>query len=215
MNRFQTLLAVLFVSVLAFDAVYAQEDESIQDNKWGLEQRLLERKKYEESWLYSGPDSNIDEARRRGLRQFLSVKRKHSAQTTQANTPAWEQFGGSQDGTVSGRPSGIAFDPRNRNHIYLATSGGGLWKTTDGGQSWVSLSDTWSSYAMGDVEVDPKNPDIVYAGTGDLHDQAGDGIYKSTDAGLNWSHITNSLVVGRTNQIIIDPVNTNIGYFIP
>lgn len=213
MNRFHTSVAVLFISFLSFGVTFAQETNPLVPKKWGLEQRLLERQKYEDSWRYSGPDSNIDEARKRGLQQFLSIKRKRTSQQIQ-NTSAWEQVGGSQEGTVSGRPSGIAFDPRFNNTIYLATSGGGLWKSTDAGQSWFSLSDTWSSYSMGDVEVDPKNPDIVYAGTGDLHDQPGDGIYKSTDAGLNWTHITNSLVVGRTSQILIDPVNTDIIYFV-
>lgn len=213
MNRFQTSLVVLFVSFFSLGVLFAQENEPVQVKKWGVEQRLEERKKYEDSWRYSGPDSNIEEARQRGLQQFLSVKRKN-IQQVQGNTPAWEQIGGSQDSRVSGRPSGVAFDPRDRNHIYLATSGGGLWKTTDGGQTWFSLSDTWSSYAMGDVEVDPQNPDVVYAGTGDLHDQGGDGIYKSYDAGLNWTRISNSLVVGRTSQIIIDPVNTSTIYFV-
>ncbi|HEY6171455.1 MAG TPA: T9SS type A sorting domain-containing protein [Candidatus Kapabacteria bacterium] len=211
MNRFHIFILVLFISFLSFGTALAQETNPLIPKKWGLEQRLLERQKYEDSWRYSGPDSNIDEARKRGLQQFLSIKRKNTSQQIQ-NTSAWEQVAGSQEGSVSGRPSGIAFDPRSNNTIYLATSGGGLWKTTDAGESWFSLSDTWSSYAMGDVEVDPKNPDIVYAGTGDLHDQPGDGMYKSTDAGLNWTHITNSLVVGRTSQIIIDPVNTNIVY---
>lgn len=211
MNRFHIVIAVLFLSFLSFGIALAQETDIPFPNKWGLEQRLLERQKYEDSWLYSGPDSNIAEARKRGLQQFLSIKRKHTSQQIQ-NTSAWEQIAGSQEGAVSGRPSGIAFDPRSSNIIYLATSGGGLWKTTNDGETWFSLSDTWSSYAMGDVEVDPKNPDIVYAGTGDLHDQPGDGMYKSTDAGLNWTHITNNLVVGRTSQIIIDPVNTNIVY---
>lgn len=213
MNQFRTFPGVLLITIISFGGVFAQETDPLQVKKWGLEQRLIERQKYEDSWRYSGPDSNIDEARLRGLQQFLSVKRKHSSQQIQSG-PAWEQVGGSQDGAVSGRPAGIAFDPRTRNTIYLATSGGGLWKTTDAGQTWFSLSDSWSSFATGDVEVDAKNPDIVYAGTGDLHDLPGDGIYKSYDAGLNWTRISNSLVVGRTSQIVIDPVNTNIIYFV-
>lgn len=212
MNHIHILNIVLLLLIVSVEG-FTQETDELQVKKWGLEQRLIERKKYEDFWRYSGPDSNIEEARLRGLKQFLSIKRKHTSQQIQ-NTPAWEKLGGSQGGAVSGRPAGIAFDPRNRNHFYLATSGGGLWKTTDGGQTWFSLSDTWSSFATGDVEVDPKNPDIVYAGTGDLHDLTGDGIYKSYDGGLNWTHINNSLVVGRTSQIIIDPVNTNNIYFV-
>jgi photosystem II stability/assembly factor-like uncharacterized protein len=214
MTRF-IKINILLVLIVCFDTLsFAQEREEVQIPTWGKEQRLLERKKYEESWTYSGPDSNIQQARARGLKQFLSIRRP--VQFSQSLTPSWEQVAGSQDGTVSGRPSGIAFDPRNRNQFYLGVSGGGLWKTTDGGQTWFSLSDSWSSYAMGDVEVDPKNPDIVYAGTGDLHDQPGDGLYKSTDAGLNWSNlkVPNNLYNGRTSQILIDPGNTSIVYFV-
>lgn len=198
--------SVLFFSVLSLSAFGQEPDPDAADPSWGLKQKLEERQKYWDSWVYSGPDSNIPAARERGLKQFLSIGRPK--QFIQDVIPAWEQVGGSQDNNVSGRPTGIAFDPTNFKIFYLGTSGGGLWKTTDGGATWTNLSEKWSSYAMGDVAVDYTDPNIIYAATGDLYDRAGDGIYKSTDGGLNWDHVaTGGLVGTQSNQILIDPAD--------
>ncbi len=213
MTRKITIYQFLFVSVslILSSIVFAQKSEvPFDDEEWGLQQKLEERQKYWDSFIYSGPDSNIPEARARGLEQFLSFRRPR--QFAQSAVPAWEQIGGSQDGLVSGRPTGIAFNPKDRKIMYLATSGAGVFKTTDGGQQWVNISGSWTSYAMGDVAVDPINPDIIYAGTGDLHDRTGDGFYISTDAGLTWTKKSRSGFDTRTNQIIVNYLNTNIIY---
>src|SRR5207245_1181347 len=96
-------------------------------------------------------------------------------------------------GPDSGEVVDIAIDPRNTTDqtIYIATNDGGIWKSTDGGMTWKPKTDFMLSLSMGAVALDPGNPDIVYAGTGNLFDGGGVffkgvGIYKSTDAGETW-----------------------------
>ena len=77
---------------------------------------------------------------------------------------------------------------------YMGTTGGGLWKTTDGGQNWEPVTDGQiGSASIGAVQVCEADPDVVYMGTGETqirgNIQQGDGAYKSTDGGETWEHI--------------------------
>ncbi len=96
-------------------------------------------------------------------------------------------------GLTSGRVSALAVDPRNSNVVYLGGAQGGVWKTTDGGQTWTPLTDTQASLAVGSIALDPSNPVVVYVGTGEENFSGdsyyGAGILKSTDAGATWTQI--------------------------
>jgi len=77
---------------------------------------------------------------------------------------------------------------------YMGTTGGGLWKTTDGGQNWRPVTDGQiGSASIGAVQVCESDPDIVYMGTGETqlrgNIQQGDGAYRSTDGGETWEHV--------------------------
>ncbi len=118
---------------------------------------------------------------------------------------AWEQIGPAPlsingairyqgSGVVSGEVTDIAIDPSGTtdDNLYLATNDGGIWKITQGGILKSPATDSMSSLSMGAVALDPGNPQIVYAGTGNLFDGGnvftkGVGLYKSTDAGGSWS----------------------------
>lgn len=97
-------------------------------------------------------------------------------------------------GPDGGEVTSIAIDPRNATDqtIYIALNDGGIWKSTDGGTSWKPKTDFMPSLSMGAVALDPSNPSIVYAGTGNPFDGAcqifkGIGIYRSTDGGDTWT----------------------------
>jgi photosystem II stability/assembly factor-like uncharacterized protein len=95
-----------------------------------------------------------------------------------------------------------------------------VWKTTDGGQSWVPLTDSQPALAVGAIAVDPNNPNTVYAGTGEAFPDAiatyGVGILKSTDGGNSWTNIQGPFVpygVGSGMDIAaiaVSPQNSNI-----
>jgi hypothetical protein len=94
-------------------------------------------------------------------------------------------------GPNSGEIQDIAIDPRTADQtIFVATEEGGIWKSTDGGTSWGTTTDSLISLSMGAVTLDAGNPSIVYAGTGNTAQTgffSGVGVYVSTDGGLNWS----------------------------
>ena len=77
---------------------------------------------------------------------------------------------------------------------YMGTTGGGVWKTTDGGISWVNISDGYfRTGSVGAVAVAESDPNVIYVGMGEhaprgVMTSYGDGVYKSTDAGRTWKH---------------------------
>ena len=99
--------------------------------------------------------------------------------------------------------------------IYAATASGGLWKTTNNGQSWDPIFDNENIISIGSVAVDQQDTSVVWVGTGEANNSRssywGNGIYKSTDGGENWTNmgLPNSGHIGR---IRIDPTNSNIVY---
>lgn len=103
------------------------------------------------------------------------------------------------NGPMSGEVLDIAIDPRGTTDqvIYIATNQGGVWRSMDGGVNFEPRTDYFPSLSMGALALDPGNPSIVYAGSGNLFDGNGYrfhtlsvkaiGIYKSTDMGETWS----------------------------
>jgi hypothetical protein len=97
-------------------------------------------------------------------------------------------------GPDSGEVTDIAIDPSGAadTNICIATNDGGIWRSTDGGTTWLPTMDPMLSLSMGAVAIDPANPQIVYAGSGNFYDGGseftkGVGIYRSSDGGSTWS----------------------------
>jgi photosystem II stability/assembly factor-like uncharacterized protein len=117
-------------------------------------------------------------------------------------------------GTFStGRIADVAIDPRNRSVWYVATASGGLWKTTNRGMSFQPIFDQGGSYSLGCVTLDPKNPDVVWLGTGENQAQRaigyGNGIHKSIDGGRTWQNV-GLAASERIGKIWVDPRNSNV-----
>src|ERR1044071_922754 len=117
--------------------------------------------------------------------------------------------------TPVGRITTIAIHPVDSNTIYIGGAQGGVWKTTNGGNSWTPLTDAQCSLAMGSVAIDPVNPNIVYAGTGEENFSAdsyyGCGVLKSIDGGLTWTQTGASVFLSslsggaRIGRVLINP----------
>lgn len=115
-----------------------------------------------------------------------------------------------------GRSIAIAGHAERVNEYYFGATGGGLWKTTDGGLTWDPVTDGQiNTSSVGAVDVSKSNPDIVYIGTGENQFRGnimqGDGVYKSVDAGKTWEHVglEDSQTVSRVR---IHPTNPDIVY---
>ena len=125
---------------------------------------------------------------------------------------AWRNIGP----TRGGRSLGAAGSPGRKQEYYFGAVGGGLWKTTDGGQSWAPTTDgQLTSSSVGAVAVAESNPDIVYIGMGETQLRGnimqGDGVYKTTDAGKTWKNIglKNTQAIARVR---VHPTNPDIVY---
>src|SRR3954468_6705784 len=115
-----------------------------------------------------------------------------------------------------GRSIAVAGSASRPLEYYMGATGGGLWKTTDGGTSWRPVTDGQiHSSSVGAVAVAPSNPDVVYIGTGESDIRGniiqGDGAYKSVDAGKTWTHVglTETQVISK---IRVDPTNPDLVY---
>ena len=99
---------------------------------------------------------------------------------------------------------------------YFGATGGGLWKTSDGGTTWRPVTDGQiHSSSVGAVAVAPSNPDIVYIGTGEADIRGdiiqGDGAYKSVDAGKTWTH-AGLTEAQNISKIRVHPANPDVVY---
>ena len=113
---------------------------------------------------------------------------------------------------MGGRIADIAVHPGDPATWYVAAGSGGVWKTTNAGTSWTPVFDDQPSYSIGDVAIDPSDPDIVWVGTGEnvsgRHVAWGDGVYRTRDDGRTWQHmgLAASEHIGR---ILVDPRDGN------
>lgn len=112
-----------------------------------------------------------------------------------------------------GRVNGVTGVPGQPNTFYFGSVGGGVWKSTNSGRTWVPMFDSQPIASIGAIAVAPSSPNTVYVGTGeaDVRSQIsyGNGVYKSTDAGATWTHLglENTRQIGR---VLVDPRNPNI-----
>jgi photosystem II stability/assembly factor-like uncharacterized protein len=126
------------------------------------------------------------------------------------NKLTWRNIGPKR----GGRSLGATGSPGRPNEYYFGATGGGLWKTTDGGQEWAPVTDGQiSSSSVGAVAVAETNPDIIYIGGGETQLRGsitqGDGVYKSTDAGKTWRHM-GLRETQAISRIRIHPTNPDI-----
>ena len=231
---------------LAVPLVYGPVAGSAEERRphAGMSKAAITRKRAE--WFYQQrayPRDHIPAGARvkavKQLEQMLAaegeVRKRQAASSVSASVAGavnqaalpgqWTQIGpqpvasfydGANVGGGSGRGTAIVVDPRNADVAYLGTAGGGVWKTTDGGQAWKPLTDTQPSLAVGALVLDPSNPDIVYVGTGeenfsgDTYDGA--GVLKSTDGGASWTQFPGPFVNtgSRIGSLAVHPTNGQV-----
>jgi len=128
------------------------------------------------------------------------------------NLLRWRSLGPSRGGRVVA----VTGDPVNKFTFYQGTTGGGVWKTEDGGLNWANVSDGFfKTGSVGAIAIAPSNPNVVYVGMGEAcfrgNASYGDGIYKSTDAGKTWTHLGLE-ATRQVGRLQVDPTNPDIAY---
>jgi len=111
----------------------------------------------------------------------------------------WEPLG---PGNIGGRTRTLVIHPTQPEIMYAGGVSGGVWKTTDGGQSWTPLADRIANIAINSMAIHPTNPDVLYVGTGEGYFREivrgtwlplrGAGIFKTEDGGTTWSQLAST-----------------------
>lgn len=121
-----------------------------------------------------------------------------------------------QGGNNSGRGSFIKYDPNNGNMLYLGAGNGGIWRTTNVGDTWQPITDGLPSLSSGAIAINYNNSNTMYYGTGEpvfgvIYTYFGLGIFKTYDRGESWFQLSGGLPTAGTQvyKIIIDPGDTN------
>lgn len=143
----------------------------------------------------------------------LTAYAKHldMEKTSSFNELDWQFLG---PNNTSGRMTDVAVSPEG-DYILSASASGGVWKSTDSGESWAPIFEKEVSVSIGDIAIAPSDKNIIWIGTGESNifrsSHAGCGIYKSNDGGVTFTHmgLENSNTISR---IIIHPENPDIVY---
>ncbi len=113
---------------------------------------------------------------------------------------------------MSGRIADIAIHPENQHIWYVAVGSGGLWKTENSGTTWRPIFENQAVYSTGCVGLDPKQPEVIWLGTGEnvggRHVGYGDGVYKSEDGGNSWKNM-GLKASEHISKICVHPENSN------
>jgi photosystem II stability/assembly factor-like uncharacterized protein len=116
---------------------------------------------------------------------------------------------------MSGRVTDIAVQEDNKSHFFVAYASGGIFETTNSGNTMQPVFDHQGTITIGDIAISRADEDILWAGTGENNSSrssyAGDGVYKSTDGGQSWNHVglRGSQHIGR---IRTHPTNTDVAW---
>ena len=149
-------------------------------------------------------------------KEKVEMFKKHTKMKTSSiySKIKWQYIGPTN---ISGRCTDVeAVSPRGKQYtIWVGSATGGVWKTTNEGTTFIPVFDDMPSASIGDIAIDPKNPDIVWVGTGEANifrsSNAGCGVFKTNDGGKTWENmgLENTHTIPR---IRVHPQNSNIVY---
>ncbi len=154
-------------------------------------------------------------------REAVALEQRMVAMPQAGGPTNWNLLG---PGNIGGRIRAIVVHPTTPATMWVGSVSGGVWKTTDGANSWFRLPDLPSVLAVNCMVIDPNNPNVLYVGTGEQSYfeipegssnsavNTGAGMFKTTDGGNSWTHLpsTAGAAWNSINAITIDPNNSSI-----
>lgn len=172
-----------------------------------------------ERWKYfyeerAYPHETVPASARRAAFAQLPMQERERVEGDAA-APRWQSLGPQPVDTAfawktaTGRINALAVSPADPNLILAGASSGGVWRSTDGGATFVPVSDAHVDLSIGAIVFAPSDPRIVYAAMGS--DFLGTGVLRSDDAGLTWRAVSGSSFSqrGRSWRAVVDPANPN------
>lgn len=207
MRLIPPILCLILFSGCAFRQIFKKE-------KFEKEEVEGTQKYAPNDWLEaqrSFPDPTLDWKNFHQAVENEQVKTAaRGANPCEGYRPKWTLEGPTN---VGGRVNTLVVHPQNEDVLLAGFSTGGIFKTTDGGNSWRPVFDDHLNLAIGILKFDPQNPDIIFCGTGDPNVPgnlfSGSGLFKSTDGGESWQ-LLGLADVGIITQICVHPQNSNI-----
>ncbi|HEX3131658.1 MAG TPA: hypothetical protein VH394_30255, partial [Thermoanaerobaculia bacterium] len=144
-------------------------------------------------------------ARNEALPSRAELAGRGLSYTAEAQTlGSWTQLG---PGNVGGRTRALVIDPVNPKNMYAAGVAGGVWKSVDGGQSWKALDDLMANLAVSTLVLDPKDPKVLYAGTGEGYFNGdgvrGAGVFRSANGGATWARLAATADFHYVNDLAV------------
>lgn len=181
-----------------FEEIKSQAEEWFQDKKKGRGSGYKQWKRWEE-WNESRLNEFGEIVNNSSIKYQeykTAIARQDRKKLEKRNTLGkWEHWSATEFTNAGswapgiGRINTIAYHPTDANTIFVGTPAGGLFKTTNNGNTWTSLTDDLASMGVSGIAIHPTNPDIIYilTGDGDGADTYSIGVYKSTNGGNSWS----------------------------
>ena len=229
MYRFKFPLITFIAAIVLMTA--CQQQESALAIKKISNSSIWKKTKKTEELRYEGPHNFYEYHHRIRTREgdakpryttnykqaaFQKALRQNKQQGHARNKELdWQERG---PGNVGGRTRGILVDKRDETHLtwLVGSAGGGIWKTTDGGQNFALTTEELPNMSTTTLAASDADPAIVYAGTGEGFSGQmieGDGIYKSLDGGDSWTLLSataNNQQFENVLRLVVDPENPNI-----
>jgi hypothetical protein len=180
------IFVLILLAYAALEAAPPRQDQPGEAMQYYLDKRVIPGERHLPMDRYVRAR---DRARRMPL--YSSRTRRLVASTKDSERNAsigkWTPLG---PGNIGGRTRALLINPLDPAIMYTAGVAGGVWKSVDNGGSWYPLNDLLPSIAVSSMAMDPANPNIIYAGTGEGFNNSdavrGAGIFKSIDAGESW-----------------------------
>lgn len=162
-------------------------------------------------WMFNQrayPDGHINQ---KAVNKAWSQLKSERKSGNPKSVGTWESEGPLN---IGGRVTDIAISPVDDNTFYIGTPVGGVFRTTDRGESWESIFDAAGRPSIGSIAIAPSDPNRIYVGTGEGNGSAtsgmffGDGAYRSDDGGDSWASI-GLPASNHFGRIIVDPQNAD------
>jgi photosystem II stability/assembly factor-like uncharacterized protein len=145
--------------------------------------------------------------------EIASASMHRSARTQSNGVLEWKERG---PVNVPGRTRGLLVDPADpaKNTWFAGSASGGVWKTTNAGNSWTLITPDLPNLATTVLAMAESNPNVIYVGTGEgfgnVDGVQGNGIYKSIDRGVTWNYLSSTSSFDDINRMIVSPSDPTI-----